>query len=139
MREIKKLMIYDFRLKKLGYDFAGFRFNKTSELSFHHMIVPHKDSRSFGIGEGYLYWNGAILVQDTSHEYLHLIESLERTMFLAITDELVKENIQGFIDLENIKKIHEVMLYFESKYSNERGKKGKQLIKSEYYNRISKY
>ena len=92
MREITKLMVNDFNLKKLGYDFAGFHFNKTNELSFHHLIVPHRDSKSFGIGEGYVYWNGAILVQNTSHDYLHLIESINRPMFLAITDELVREN-----------------------------------------------
>ena len=137
MREITKLMINDFNLKKLKYDFAGFKFNKTNELSFHHLVIPHKDSQSFGIGEGYVYWNGAILVQATSHNYLHLIENIDRPMFLAITDELVKENKQGYVDLINIKHIHDIMKDFEYMYKNERGKKGKLLIKKEYIsNRI---
>lgn len=137
MREITKLMVNDFNLKKLGYDFAGFHFNKTNELSFHHLIVPHRDSRSFGIGEGYVYWNGAILVQNTSHDYLHLIESVNRPMFLAITDELVKENIQGYIDVDNIRRIHSIMEEFEDKYGDVKSKKGKLLIKREYIkNRI---
>lgn len=139
MREITKLMINEYGLKRLGYDFAGFKFKKPNELSFHHMIVPHRDSRKFGIGEGYVYWNGAILVQSTSHEYLHLIESLERPMFLAITDELIKENNQGYVDLDNIRRIHDVMNYFEDKHSRDTGKKGKRLIKREYYNRITNY
>lgn len=139
MREITKLMINEYGLKKLGYDFAGFHFNKPNELSFHHMIVPHRDSRKFGIGEGYVYWNGAILVQSTSHEYLHLIESLERPMFLAITDELIKENRQGYVDLDNIRRIHAIMNYFEDKHGRDTGKKGKRLIKREYYNRITNY
>lgn len=137
MREITKLMVNDFNLKKLKYDFAGFKFNKTNELSFHHLIIPHKDSRSFGIGDGYVYWNGAILVQSTSHDYLHLIERVDRIMFLAITDELVKENKQGYVDLNNIKRIHNIMEDFEYTHKNERGKKGKLLIKKEYIsNRI---
>ena len=137
MREITKLMVNDFNLKKLGYDFAGFHFNKTNDLSFHHLIVPHRDSKSFGIGEGYVYWNGAILVQNTSHDYLHLIESVNRPMFLAITDELVKENKQGHLDVDNIKRIHSIMEEFEDNYGDIRGKKGKLLIKREYIkNRI---
>lgn len=139
MREITKLMVSDFALKKLGYDFAGFKFNRTNELSFHHMIIPHRDSKAYGIGEGYVYWNGAILVQSTSHEYLHLIESIERPMFLAITAELIKENKQGYVDLDNIRRIHEIITDFESKHYNDRGKKGKRLIKREYFNRINTY
>lgn len=137
MREITKLMVNDFNLKKLGYDFAGFHFNKTNELSFHHLIVPHRDSRSFGIGEGYVYWNGAILVQNTSHDYLHLIERISRPMFLAITDELIKENKQGYVDIDNIRRIHSIMEEFEDKYGDVKSKKGKLLIKREYIkNRI---
>lgn len=137
MREITKLMVNDFNLKKLGYDFAGFHFNRTNELSFHHLIVPHRDSRSFGIGEGYVYWNGAILVQNTSHDYLHLIESVNRPMFLAITDELVKENKQGHVDVDNIRRIHSVMEEFEDTYGDLRGRRGKLLVKREYIkNRI---
>ena len=137
MREITKLMVNDFNLKKLGYDFAGFHFNRTNELSFHHLIVPHRDSKSFGIGEGYVYWNGAILVQNTSHDYLHLIESVNRPMFLAITDELVLENKQGYVDIDNMRRIHSIMEEFEDKYGDIRGKKGKLLVKREYVkNRI---
>lgn len=137
MREITKLMVNDFNLKKLGYDFAGFHFNRTNELSFHHLIVPHRDSKSFGIGEGYVYWNGAILVQNTSHDYLHLIESVNRPMFLAITDELVLENKQGYVDIDNMRRIYSIMEEFEDKYGDIRGKKGKLLIKREYIkNRI---
>lgn len=137
MREITKLMVNDFNLKKLGYDFAGFHFNRTNDLSFHHLIIPHRDSMSFGIGEGYVYWNGAILVQNTSHDYLHLIEQFNRPMFLAITDELIKENKQGYVGIDNIRRIHSVMEEFESRYGDVKSKKGKLLVKREYVeNRI---
>ena len=42
-----------------------------NNLSFHHLIIPHRDCRTLGLGEGYLEWNGAILNQNTSHDYLH--------------------------------------------------------------------
>ena len=58
-------------------------------------------------------------------------------MFLAITDELVRENKQGYLDADNIKRIHSIMEEFEDKYGDMRGKKGKLLVKREYVkNRI---
>lgn len=138
MREITKLMVNDFNLKKLGYDFAGFHFNRTNDLSFHHLIIPHRDSKEYGIGDGYVYWNGAILVQSTSHDYLHIIESIDREMFLAITDELIKENTQGYISINNIRKIHHIMSLFEKDHYKDRGKRGKLLIKIDFVkNRIN--
>lgn len=62
MRAITNLMINDFKLKKLGYDFMGFSFKRKEQLSFHHLIVAHKNCKELHIpSEGYLYWNGAIL------------------------------------------------------------------------------
>ena len=54
MKEITKIMINDFNIKKLGYDFMGYKVNRTKDLSFHHLIIPHRESRAYGIGEGYL-------------------------------------------------------------------------------------
>ena len=85
MREITKEMIKLYNIKKLGYDFMGYTFRNINELSFHHLIVPHRDCKREGLGEGYLLWNGAILKQDTSHEYLHTIERIDREVFLQIT------------------------------------------------------
>ena len=50
MKEIVKLMINDFKIKQLGYDFMGYRFNKSIDLSFHHLIIPHRDCKKYGIG-----------------------------------------------------------------------------------------
>ena len=68
------------------YDFMGYTFNKTIELSFHHLIIPKKNSKKEGIGDGYVWWNGAILKRDTAHDYLHRIEQIDRETFLWITD-----------------------------------------------------
>ena len=77
MKDVTKEMIKIFKLKKLGCDFMGYEFVNPNELSFHHLIVARKDSQVLGIGDGYLFWNGAILRQKTSHDYLHLIERIE--------------------------------------------------------------
>lgn len=132
MREITKEMIKLYDIKKLGYDFMGYTFRNINELSFHHLIVPHRDCKREGLGEGYLLWNGAILKQETSHEYLHTIERIDREVFLQITKEMVDENNKRKIDIENLKRIRELLLYFEEKYKDIENKQGKKLIKQKY-------
>ena len=132
MREITKEMIKLYNIKKLGYDFMGYTFRNINELSFHHLIVPHRDCKREGLGEGYLLWNGAILKQDTSHEYLHTIERIDREVFLQITKEMVDENNKRKIDIENLKRVRELLLYFEEKYKDIESKQGKKLIKQKY-------
>ena len=135
MREITKLMIKKYELMKLGYDFMGYDIINKNNLSFHHLIIPHRDCRAMGLGEGYLEWNGAILNQNTSHNYLHLIEAKDYDMFLAITNELIDENIKGHLDIDNLRRIHDILKCFEREHSNDRSKKGKVLIKQEYMRR----
>lgn len=134
---IRREMIKQYRLKKLGYDFMGYTFNNTNELSFHHLIVPKKDCKRAGLGDGYLYWNGAILKQSTSHDYLHLIQRIDEDLFKAITDEMIDENVKGKLDIINLKRIREALLYFEKEHQFDRDKKGRVLVKREYIcNRI---
>ena len=132
MREITKEMIKLYNIKKLGYDFMGYTFRNINELSFHHLIVPHRDCKREGLGDGYLFWNGAILRQDTSHEYLHTIERVDREIFLQITKEMIDENNKRKIDIENLKRIRVLLLYFEEKYKDIENKQGKKLIKQKY-------
>ena len=136
MREITKLMIKKYDLKKLGYDFLGYPFKKTSELSFHHLIIQHRYCKENGLGEGYLWWNGVILRQNTSHEYLHVIESKDIDRFNAITSELIDENVKGYLDQENLLAIDDILDSFEREYSGTYTKKGKPLIKEEYTRRL---
>ena len=125
-------MIKDYQIKKLGYDFMGYGFNNPSELSFHHLIVAHKNCRELGLGDGYLKWNGAILKQKTSHNYLHIIERLDPEIFWLITSEMIDENVKGKIDIDNLKKIRDLLLYFEKEHKTEEDGKGKKLIKREF-------
>ena len=128
-------MINEYNLKKLGYDFMGFRFKRVNELSFHHLIIPHRDCDNVE-AEGYVQWNGAILVQDTSHEYLHLIEKYDRGRFEYITQRMRIMNINGELDPYNLERIEHALRVFEIQYRNLKNKKGKKLIKDTYYNRI---
>ena len=135
MKEITKLMIKKYELMKLGYDFMGYDIINKNNLSFHHLIIPHRDCRAMGLGEGYLEWNGAILNQNTSHNYLHLIEAKDYDMFLAITNELIDENIKGHLDIDNLRRIHDILKCFEREHINDKSKKGNILIKQEYMRR----
>lgn len=133
MREITNLMIREYNIKKLGYDFMGFNINKTSRLSFHHLIVPKRDCKRLHIeNDGYVKWNGAILGQDTSHEYLHKIEIYDRNAFDIITQLMVEENKMGKLDTDIILEIHNILNKFEKEHQGERTSRGKTLIKPEY-------
>ena len=136
MREITKEMIEYYKIMKLGYDFMGYPALKKNNLSFHHLIVPKRNCKAMNLGEGYLWWNGAILNQSTSHDYLHLIESKDYDMFLAITSEMIDENIKGRLDRENLLKIRDVLEQFEKEHCSDRSKKGNLLIKDSYLKRV---
>lgn len=133
MREIMSIMIHEFNLNKLKYDFTGYTFDRTRQLSFHHLRISKHDCKDLNIpSEGYLYWNGAILRQDTSHDYLHLIQQYDDEIFRLITNEMIKENEQGRIDIENLRRIRDLLLYFEKEHCSDKTKKGKYLIKESY-------
>lgn len=131
MREVTRLMVRDYNLKKLGYDFMGFRFNRAEQLSFHHLIVPHRLCKGIE-SEGYVAWNGAILVQSTSHEYLHTIEIYDRPTFEYITQQMIEMNQQGKLDLEHLMNINNALKEFEKSFYDLTTRRGKRLIKREY-------
>ena len=132
MKEITKIMVNDFKIMKLGMDFMGYHVNRKQDLSFHHLIIPRRHCKEAGLGEGYLYWNGAILRQDTSHEYAHVIEKIDPEIFYELTSEMIDENIKGRLDIDNLKRIHDLLLYFEREHDHDTSKKGKLLIKREF-------
>lgn len=132
MKEITKIMINDFKIMKLGYDFLGYKVNRKQDLSYHHLIIPRRHCKEAGLGEGYLYWNGAILRQNTSHDYLHIIEKIDPDIFYELTSEMIDENIKGRLDIDNLKHIHDLLLYFEREHDHDTSKKGKLLIKREF-------
>ena len=132
MKEITKIMINDFKIMKFGMDFMGYKVNRKQDLSFHHLIIQRRHCKEAGLGEGYLYWNGAILRQNTSHDYLHIIEKIDPDIFYELTSEMIDENIKGRLDIDNLKRIHDLLLYFEREHDHDTSKKGKLLIKREF-------
>lgn len=132
MKELTKKMISYFKIMKLGYDFMGYDVEKKQDLSYHHLIIPKRNCKLAGLGEGLFYWNGAILNQSTSHDYLHLIENIDPEIFFLITSEMIDENIKGRLDIENLRKIRDLLLYFEKEHHETKNKNGKKLIKTNF-------
>ena len=130
MKQVTKLMIDEFNIKKLGYDFMGYSLNRGDIYTFHHLIVPNRQ------GGAYARWNGAILCGKTSHPYLHAIESRDYDMFSAITSEMIDINVKGWLDTENLRYIDDILCCFEREHCSDRTKKGKLLIKDEYLKRM---
>ena len=130
MKEITKLMIREYKIKELGFDFMGYKLQKDDIYTFHHLIIPYRD------GGKEKRENGAILCGRTSHPYLHLIEAKENKYFCYITSEMIDMNIKGYLDPFNIERINDILNEFEYKHKEDRTRKGKILIKEEYKNRI---
>lgn len=40
MKQITEEMIHVFNIRKLGYDFMGYKIHREQSLSFHHLIIP---------------------------------------------------------------------------------------------------
>lgn len=130
MKEVTKLMINEFKIEQLGYDFMGYSLQKGDIYTFHHLIVPNRK------GGPIARWNGSILCGKTSHPYLHIIEAKDYDMFGYITSEMIDMNIKGYLDRQNIRNINDVLCQFEREHCGDRTKKGKILIKEEYTRRL---
>lgn len=126
MKEITRLMIKEYKLKKMKIDFMGYYFDRMNQLSAHHLIIPAR------FGGKLEHNNVAILRQDTSHDYLHLIEKYDYDCFVAITKRLIDENLLGYLSKTDLIAIRDVLQYFEREYSSERTKKGNYVIKEDY-------
>jgi hypothetical protein len=126
MKQITQEMIEVFKIKKLGMDMMGYTFKRQGDLSYHHLIIPRRN------GGPMTFNNGAILRQNTSHDYLHIIERVDPDIFYAITSELIDENILRRIEMQNLKNIRDMLLYFEREHDHDYTKKGNLLIKREY-------
>ena len=133
MKQVTNLMINDFKIMQAGVDFMGFHVERKESLSFHHLIIARRNCARKRIpNDGYVYWNGSILVQDTSHNFLHAIERVDEEIFYLITSEMIDQNIKGHLDKENLLRIKDLLEQFEREHCADRTKKGKPLIKQEY-------
>lgn len=125
MKTVTNLMINEFKIKEIGYDFMGYKLNKGDSLTFHHLIIPKRNG-------GKVIRDNGVIIQRIPHDYLHLIERIDYDTFCNLTSEMIDMNIKGFLDIENLKKIDELLSQFEQRYEKSTTKKGKILIKEEY-------
>lgn len=137
MRPSTKLLIDKYELLKLKYDFMGYEFERLKDLSFHHLLIPRCEASSMGLERGYFYWNGVILNKNIAHQYLHIVEEYDLDMFLDITSEMLDEKIKGYIDIENIRKINDILNCFEKEYYGKE-RNGQPIIKDKYLKRVLK-
>ena len=129
MLHITRTMITIFNINDT--DFMGYSVDKTN-ASFHHLIVPRRNGGAKAIS------NGAILNKNTSHSYLHIIESKDYDVFYRITKEMMKENKLGAIDLACLRVIDDILTLFEREHSGETNFLGEELIKEEYTKRLKR-
>lgn len=125
MSRLRERLYKEYDLENLGYDFMGYEFGSKKELSTHHIIPRHSGGQTKKN-------NLCVLTRDTSHNYIHLIEDYEYKTFLQISRCLMEQVKNGKIDIEEIKRINEILLYFEYKYRNAEAKTGGLLIRPEY-------
>ena len=130
MKQVTKLLINEYKIKQLGYDFMGYRLQKGDIYTFHHLIIPRRD------GGKMVKENGVILCGETSHPYLHLIEAKDYDLYKYITIEMLDMNLKGYLDLKNIMNINRLLLQFEEAYGEVKSSKGKLLIKELYRERM---
>ena len=84
------LLLKNFNILELQYDFMGYFIYTDKDLSYHHLLIPNCLLKN-----SYYYWNGVILNSKTSHPYLHAIEQFDKDRFLAITCEMLDEKVKG--------------------------------------------
>lgn len=125
MSRLKERLYKDYKLEQLGYDFLGYTFESKKELSTHHILPKNSGGKTDKK-------NLCILNRFTSHNYIHLIEDYDKKVFLQISSHLLKQVSLGKIDIDEIRKIRELLEFFEYKYRNEYARNGDILIRPEY-------
>lgn len=127
MGSIANKLFNDFELYKLGYDFMGYTFDDKKQISYHHIQPRHYKGKT-------TYQNGALLVRETSHNYIHTIEEYEFNLFIELSQELIAEHKDG-ITKDHLLAIRQMLEYFEGRYKDMYTKRGVLIVKDEYVRR----
>ena len=125
MSRLREKLYKAYNLEELGFDFMGYEFGSKKELSTHHIIPRHTGGQT---KKG----NLCVLNRITSHNYIHLIEDYDYKAFLNISKLLLEQVKLGKVDIEDIKRINELLLNFEEKHKDDEARNGTLLIKEEY-------
>lgn len=126
MKKITKDMIKIYEITNM--DFMGY-IQKKDVYSFHH-IIKKQDGGKEKIN------NGAILLRETSHNYLHIIESRDLDMYIYLNKILKDVNNQRHLPTkEQILLMWDVLEQFELEHCADLNKKGQPLIKESFVKR----
>lgn len=127
MNEVTKKLITNFNI--IDKDFMGYIIEPIDKLTYHHIIKKENGGKK-------TYKNGAILIRDTSHNYIHIIEDRELDMYLFINKILKEINRQGYLPTHSqLLKIYECLDKFERDHSGDINCKGTPLIKERFTKR----
>ena len=128
MEKITRIMINEYKINELGYDFMGFSPSK-DQYTAHHLIIPKRAGGKLEKG------NVAVLMS-TSHNLLHKIEAHNFELFSAITCEMIDEVIKGKLDDSNILEIYYLIDQFYKDYKYVTNAKGRPIIDKDYQKRL---
>lgn len=129
MSRLREKLYKEYKLEELGYDFLGYEFEFKKELSTHHILPRHSGGQTKKD-------NLCVLNRFSSHNYIHLIEDTDYRIFLQVSSCLLKQVKEGKIDIEELKRIDEILQFFEYKYRDEEDRHRELLIKPIYKKRI---
>jgi len=129
MKSITREMITIWHMNKT--DWMGYNISRQNPFTYHHAFIPARKGGKMTIS------NGAILCGQTSHPYIHAIESYDKDRFDYLTEVLREINDQRRMpSLEQFQRMKSVLESFEREFSGARTHKNKVLIKESYTRRI---
>ena len=128
MEKITSLIINEYKIKELGYDFMGFSPSK-DQYTAHHLIIPKRAG-------GKLERGNVSVLMSTSHNLLHKIERHSFEIFSAITGEMIDEVFKGKLDDKNILEIYYLIDQFYDEYKYVTNAKGRPIIDKDYQKRL---
>lgn len=123
-KSVVNLMIHVYNMS--DFDWMGYELNNYKDASFHHLIIPKCKGGLESIN------NGAVLHRSTSHPYLHRIQEIDTDVFEFITSEMIDMNFKGYLDLDNLRRIDDVLTVFEREHSGDTNSKGMPIIKEKF-------
>lgn len=111
-----------------GMDWMNYKIVRKDQMTAHHIL-----KRQHG---GRLTPDNIALLLPHAHQYLHLIECKDIETYITINKILKMINQQGHEpDAEQRKLVEYLLRSFEKEHRNDKGSKGKSLIKYKYLQR----
>lgn len=117
-------------------DFMGFYRdinNLSNGLSYHHTKIARCKGGNVSVN------NGSILWRATSHDYLHIIERIDKDLFKYLTKILIEVNDQRYLPTSRqLTRIDSGLIIFEKEHCSDFNGNNKPLIKEAYTRRLIK-